>query len=134
MKRYIILVSSVICCFLSNAYSLTITASGTEVTVEYDEPTETDVDDDSKILPIDDLSQTNVFCDWGVGSQEVLKKIASSVNGGAHVNEKFTIPLFGKRQRIISCFANAMDITGNVSPNSNTDTERYDTLPPAAPR
>lgn len=121
-------------CLAGQAYALTLTPTGAEVSVEYTEPDRTAFDDDGLDFPLDDLAKTVIFYDMGSGPVVAKEVPATSLSGGSNISTTVVVPVVGRRKRDVAFWVIAVDIAGNESGKSTVETIRIDRLPPAPPR
>lgn len=107
------------------AFALTLTETGAELTVEYDEPS-TNWD----LTPLTDLLKTNVYVD-GVKQADIPAILSS---GGGHILTKVSVLVNKGEEKVITVYATATDISGNESSPSDSVTIKIDRKPPSPPR
>lgn len=129
MKKALSLLAIISLMLSAEAFALTLSLTGAEVTVEYDEPT---TNEDGSALS--DLQKTTVFYDMGGGTVKASDVPATSVSGGGHITEKVTVPVTSGQERDVQFWVTAMDLSQNESQKSEIKIIRIDRLPPAAPR
>ena len=120
------------CLCAVDAEALTLTLSGAELTVEYDEPT-TNTD----LTPLDDLAYTNVYSKVGTIAEVKHPNVpASRAAGGGHIVTKITVPVPAGTRTDVTVTVTATDSAEvpNESARSIPVTKRIDRLAPSAPR
>ncbi len=113
------------------AEAITITPSGAELTVDYDEPT-TNADGTA----LDDLKITTIWyqVQGTPAPVKALEVAATQAAGGGHISKPITVPTFSGKLIFVDVWATATDRSGNESAKSNIVAQRVDLLPPAAPK
>ena len=104
------------------------TLHGTELTLEYQEPT---ANEDGSGLT--DLSHTSIFYDMGKGPVNVVDLPAALNTGGGAVSYSFTVPVLDKQENNVAIWATATDTSGNSSAPSEPLNIRIDRLAPNPP-
>ena len=116
--------------FAPSAEAITVTISGAEVTVSYDEPT-TNVDGS----PLTDLKQVDLYYQWP-GDASPVKGLTvpatKAAGGGIAVTGKITVPRRTNQQADVPFWGRAVDTSGNESLESTRAVQRIDFLPPGA--
>lgn len=122
--------------FLANchfAFALTVTPTGTEATVEYQEP---NTNEDGSAL--DDLDHTTIYYSVGAESESVvlLKVPASAPVGNGQISRQVVIPALDVpegAETVVHVWATATDTADNESGESERASVT-DRLAPSAPR
>lgn len=122
------LIIPILLLFIGNLYALTASPVGTEVSVEYTEPS---TNNDGS--PLIDLDHTTVYYDIGSGAVEANQVPASSPSGGATITTSITIPVSIDQEVDADVWATASDEVPNESLPSNTVVVPIDRLAPASP-
>lgn len=102
--------------------------TGSNIKAQFTEPT-TNADGS----PLTDLAKVEVVADWGAGEQLVGSVDASAPTGGGAGEVDFTVPVVEGSQMTVSAKAFAIDLLGNKSLPSATQTLTIDLLAPAPP-
>lgn len=110
-----------------NAFTVTVT--GTQVTVTYDEPT---TNEDGTALV--DLDHTSIYYDMGSGTVKAIDVPATSLTGGGTISQIITVPVLAQQEANVSIWATAIDLVGNESVNSSVVVTRIDRLKPSPPQ
>ena len=101
-----------------------------EFDVTYTEPI-TNVDG----AELNDLKETQVFYSVdGAPPVAATPTPASTSSGGVVVTTRIIVELTPGMAHTVSAFVLATDTSGNISPDSNTDTVTVDFLAPGAPQ
>ena len=83
---------------------------------------------------LNDLKETQVFVSTnGAPPVGEIPTLASTSTGGVAVAKSIVVDLAPGMTHTVSVFARAVDTSGNISPDSNTDTATVDFLAPGAP-
>ena len=131
MKKLIFVISMIVASLLTfskKSFALTLTLSGTEIKVEYNEPT-TNADGTSLM----DLDKTTIYYDKGQGTVKAGDILTTRVTGGGTINTTVTIPITNGQEADVSVWATATDKSSNESAKSNIGIIRIDRLPPSPP-
>lgn len=120
MKTFITTLT-ILLTLMGTAFALTADKTGTEVTIQYDEPTKNE--DDS---PLTDLDKTTIYYE-----DQSVDVPASAPTGGGHIVQVVTVASQPHTERDISFTATATDDSGNESVPSVPVIVRVDELAPA---
>jgi hypothetical protein len=109
------------------AQGFAVAPTGTEMTVNYDEPTT-----NANGTPLTDLKEIKIFYNMGAGAVEGKTIPASQPTGGQHVVTKFTVPVAENQETDVDFWGTAYDTSGNASAESDHVVKRIDRLAPCA--
>ena len=124
MKRFVLTMLLVF-----GVYACGIQAAPMTFSVTYTEPS-TSVDGTA----LNDLKETQVFVSVdGAPPVGEISTPASTPTGGVAIAKSVVVDLAPGETHTVSVFARAADTSGNISPDSNTDTATVDFLAPGAP-
>ena len=110
----------------SPVWAVTVTPTGTILTVDYDEPTT-----NANSSPLTDLKETVVW--YALGGQPAVVCVttpASQPTGGGHLSVACTVPVLDGQEVEVTVTATAADLSGNRSLPSDPVIRRIDRLAP----
>ena len=114
---------------ISTSFAIDVVLTGAQLTITYTEPI---VNSDAS--PLVDLDKTTIFVE-PVGGNLIIQDVpATALTGGGTISQTITVPVPDFAETNVNVWANASDITGNVSANTPVILKRIDRLPPGAPQ
>ena len=133
MKRFLTpaLLCVVIAIAVSTASALTTSVTGTQVTLNYDEPSQ-----NKDGSPLKDLAKTTGYYRLDPQGSRVKcgEQVASSVAGGQPREILCLVPVLSDQEADATLSVTATDLSGNESVESAPVVQRIDRLAPAAPK
>ncbi|OQW34877.1 MAG: hypothetical protein A4E20_01485 [Nitrospira sp. SG-bin2] len=115
------------------SFALTATVSGTQVTLDYTEPS---VNSDAAKTPLVDLAKTTAYYLFPGAAAKVAcgEKTASSPTGGQPRQILCLVPVSTGQEADVKFTVTATDLSGNEGPESIPVIKRIDKLAPGAPQ
>ena len=125
-----VLIATLMIAFLSvPAMAVTVTVSGAELTITYNEPTE-----NANNTPMTDIGWTNCYAQQIGGivvkSADIL---ASGPSGGLFVTCKVSVPVVAGQEIDVEAWGTSNDLSGNTSLETPKVIKRIDMLAPKPP-